>query len=124
MSEQTSDLTQHLPRLEDGWYYAAPDKEEFQKSLSNEERNQFHALKAIIEAFLYDDRIALKAAFNRGNYPALHFVEMIAYYFIAWLKHGASKENLQTVLAAMPTSSLSKVRALGEYSWGAGEGGR
>jgi hypothetical protein len=74
MSEQTSELTRYLPRLEDGWYYAAPDQEEFQKSLSNEERNEFHALKAIIEAFLYDDRIALKAAINWGDYPALQFV--------------------------------------------------
>jgi hypothetical protein len=67
MSEQTSELTQYLPRLENGWYYAAPDQEEFQKPLSNEERNEFHALKEIIEAFLYDDRIAQKAAFNEGS---------------------------------------------------------
>jgi hypothetical protein len=46
---------------------------------------------------------------------------MIAYYFIAWQKHGASKETLQAVLAAMLTSSLSKLRALGEYSWGTDE---
>jgi hypothetical protein len=121
MSEANRELAEILPRLDDGGVYEAPDQEQFEKSLSSEERNQFYALKAIIEAFLYDDRVSLKHVHKQGAFPALNYPEMIAHYFIAWQKHGASKEVLEKVIAAMPTAMLGKMRALSEHRWGTDE---